>query len=92
VVWGACSGCGCGAGRRDRGGRRGGASQQQLTPTPPRKGKNFTPNEERQLTRSILSISQDPVVGNQQKNFAYWERIASHYEIVDPVHREVLGL
>ena len=84
VVWGANSGYGHGAGRCSRGGRCWGASQQQSTPTPPKKGKNFTPNEERQLTRSVLLVSQDSVVGNQQKNFAYWKRIASHYDNCRP--------
>ena len=43
------------------------------------KGKNFSSDEERQLTRSMLSISQDPIGGNQQKHWTYWERIASHF-------------
>jgi hypothetical protein len=41
--------------------------------------------EERQLTRSVLSISQDPIVGNQQRAAAFWERIGAHYEEHRPV-------
>jgi hypothetical protein len=29
------------------------------------KGLNFVDEEERQLTRSVLAISQDPICGNQ---------------------------
>ncbi|KAG0504682.1 hypothetical protein M758_N026500 [Ceratodon purpureus] len=48
------------------------------------KGKNFVPEEERQLTRSILAISQDPISGNQQKGNAFWERIYTHYDQFRP--------
>jgi hypothetical protein len=34
------------------------------------KGRNFVDEEERQLTRSVLAISQDPICGNQQKSNA----------------------
>ncbi len=44
------------------------------------KGINFVPEEERQLTRSVLAISQDPICGNQQKGNAFWERITVHFE------------
>ena len=50
----------------------------------PVKGKNFVPEEERQLTRSVLAISQDPICGNQQKGNAFWERIFLHYEQCRP--------
>jgi hypothetical protein len=46
--------------------------------------KNFVPNEERQLTRSVLVISQDPICGNQQKSSAFWERIFLHYDECRP--------
>jgi hypothetical protein len=29
------------------------------------KGKNWVADEERQLARSVLAVSQDPIVGNQ---------------------------
>jgi hypothetical protein len=50
----------------------------------PAKGKKFVPEEERQLTRSVLAISQDPICGNQQKGNAFWERIYLHYEQCRP--------
>ena len=53
-------------------------------PVRPAKGKNFGPEEERQLTRSVLAISQDPICGNQQKGNAFWERIFLHYEQCRP--------
>jgi hypothetical protein len=43
------------------------------------KGKNFVPDEERQLCRSVIAISQDPIAGNQQKSNAFWDRIFVHY-------------
>jgi hypothetical protein len=43
------------------------------------KGKNFVHEEECQLTRSTLAISQDPIVGNQQRGNSFWERIFEHY-------------
>jgi hypothetical protein len=50
-----------------------------------RKGKNFSSDEERQLCRSFLAISQDPIQGNGQKSAAFWERIANHYREHKPV-------
>jgi hypothetical protein len=44
------------------------------------KGRNFFDEEERQLTRSVLAISQDPICGNQQKSNAFWDRIFVHYD------------
>jgi hypothetical protein len=51
------------------------------------KEKNFQPEEERQLTRSVLAISQDPITGNQQKSGAFWNRIHEHYEEHRPLDR-----
>ena len=53
-------------------GHRGGRTRGQgrdcgATTAKSTKGKNFVPDEERQLARSVLAISQDPIVGNQQK-------------------------
>ena len=44
------------------------------------KGKNFVKEEERQLTKSVLHVTQDPIVGNGQKGSSFWERISVHYE------------
>ena len=44
------------------------------------KGKNFNRAEEEQLCRSVLFVSQDRIVGNQQRAGVFWERIAEHYE------------
>jgi hypothetical protein len=63
---------------RSRGRGRGGGSVR------PSKGKNFVLEEERQLTRSVLAISQDPICGNQQKGNAFWERIYLHYDQCRP--------
>ena len=43
------------------------------------KGKNFIRAEEEQLCKSVMLVSQDRVVGNQQKAGVFWERIAEHY-------------
>jgi hypothetical protein len=59
-----------------------GASQEPYSQSalPPRgKGRNFIPKEECQLCRSILHVSQDPRIGNGQKNGAFWERITTHF-------------
>ena len=79
MVRGVSGGCGRGAGCRGCSGRCGEHCNSSRL-----QSKNFTPDEERQLTRSVLLISQDPVVGNQQKNFACWETIASHYDNCRP--------
>jgi hypothetical protein len=36
--------------------------------------------EERQLNRSMLHVSQDPMVGNSQKASAFWKHIFQHYD------------
>ena len=38
----------------------------QTQAIPSKKGKNLSLDEERQLTRSVLAVSQDPIAGNQQ--------------------------
>lgn len=50
-----------------------------LTTSKSRKGKNFVPDEEIQLCRSFLSVSQNLVPENGQKNQAFWERVQNHY-------------
>jgi hypothetical protein len=44
-----------------------------------REGRNFTTEEEIQLCRSQLCISQDPIVGNGQRREAFWERVSVHF-------------
>ena len=43
------------------------------------KGKNFIRVDEEQLCKSVMLVSQDRVVGNQQKAGVFWERITEHY-------------
>ena len=57
----------------------------QLHSRPPRsKGRNFTPEEECQLCRFVPHVSQDPRVGNGQKNATFWDRITTHFNNVAP--------
>ena len=59
-----------------RGSRTGGQGRGcGATVAKPTKWENFVPDEEQQLVRSILPISQDSFVDNQQKDNAFWERI-----------------
>jgi hypothetical protein len=44
--------------------------------TPGLKGKNFVREEEEQLCYSVLHVSQDRIVGNQQKSGVFWSRIS----------------
>jgi hypothetical protein len=53
-----------------------------------KKGKNFSSEEERQLCRSFLHVSQDPIAGNGQRAGAFWDRIARHYQEHKPQGRE----
>ena len=60
-----------------------------------RKGKNFSQDEERQLCKSVLHVSQDPVTGNGQWATAFWERIINHYQENRPggcVERPMMSL
>jgi hypothetical protein len=43
------------------------------------KGRNFTSEEECQLCRSVLHVSQDPRIGTGQKSGSFWERITTHF-------------
>ena len=65
------------AGRRDRGGATG--SPEGGPARVGCKGKNFVRVEEEQLCKSVMLVSQDRVVGNQQKAGVFWERITEHY-------------
>jgi hypothetical protein len=74
--------------QRGRGGRAGGQRGASFTARsvgrPTSKGKNFQAEEEVQLTCSVLAISQDPIVGNQQKGSAFWDRIHEHFKLHRP--------
>ena len=50
----------------------------------PRKGRNFSAEEERSLCRSFLAISQDQICGNGQCNYAFWDRITAHFNQSKP--------
>ena len=56
----------------------------QLPAGKPRKGKNFSADEERSLCRSFLVVSQDPICGNGQHNSAFWDRITAHFNHSKP--------
>jgi hypothetical protein len=53
-----------------------------------KKVKNFSSEEERQLCRSFLHVSQDPIAGNGQRAGPFWDRIARHYQEHKPQGRE----
>ena len=44
-----------------------------------RRAENYSTNDEIQLCRSWMHISQDAIVGTQQKVAKFWERIHAHY-------------
>ena len=44
------------------------------------KGKVYLREEEEQLCRSVLHVSQDRIVGNQQRAGVFWERVSEHYD------------
>ncbi|KAG0596302.1 hypothetical protein M758_UG241400 [Ceratodon purpureus] len=48
------------------------------------KGRNFCMDEEKQLCRSVLHVTQDRIVGNQQRANVFWERITVHYQENQP--------
>jgi hypothetical protein len=43
------------------------------------KGRNFIPQEEYQLCKSVLHVSQDPRIGTGQKSGSFWEHITTHF-------------
>ncbi len=45
-----------------------------------RRAENYTQHEEIQVCRSWMHISQDPIVGAQQKKSKFWERIEDHFK------------
>ena len=69
--------------RRRAPGRRRGRGRPAALDSPSArgcKGQNYVPEEEQQLTVSVLAISQDSIVGNQQRATSFWECIGQHYE------------
>jgi len=44
-----------------------------------RKGKAFVVEEDKQVCRCVLHVSQDLITRNGQKNQVFWEQIAMHY-------------
>lgn len=44
------------------------------------KGKVYLREEEEQLCRSVLHVSHDRIVGNQQRAGMFWERVSEHYD------------
>jgi len=43
------------------------------------RGPNFQSEEDEQLTKSWLHVSQDPIVGCEQKSGKFWERVSKHF-------------
>lgn len=49
------------------------------------KEKKIVANEEKQLCQSMFHVLQDPVIGNMQKNQAFWKGITTHYNNNQPL-------
>lgn len=45
-----------------------------------RRAKNYSQDEEIQVCRSWMHISQDPIVGVQQNKTKFWERIEDDFK------------
>ena len=43
------------------------------------KGKIYLHEYEEQLCRLVMHVSQDQIVGNQQRDGIFWERVIEHY-------------
>ena len=56
-------------------------SPLDLRPSPPpspttrKRGKGWDLSEDEQLCKSWLAVSQDPVIGSDQKNQTFWKRV-----------------
>ena len=70
------------AGRRERSG--GMRSPEGRAAKVGCKGNFFIRVEEKQLCMSVMLVSQDRVVGNQQKAGVFWVRITEHYNANRP--------
>ena len=44
------------------------------------KGKIYLHEEEEQLCRFVMHVSQDRIVGNQQRAGVFWERVSEHFD------------
>jgi len=44
-----------------------------------RRSENYTTTDEIQLCHSWMHVSQDPIVGAQQRIAKFWNRIQVHY-------------
>ena len=49
-----------------------------------RRAENYSQHEEIQVCRSWMHISQDPIVGAQQKKSKFWERIEDQLTVQPP--------
>jgi len=68
-------------------------------PTPPvrsssNKGKNFSVKEELVLSDAYLEVTQDPIVGTEQRGSTYWKRVHDyfHAHIGEVSHRNQSSL
>jgi hypothetical protein len=50
-----------------------------------KKEKKIVANEEKQLCQSMFRVLQDPIIGNGEKNQAFWKRITTHYNNNQPL-------
>jgi hypothetical protein len=48
------------------------------------KGKNLCKDEEEELCRSVLHVTQYRIVGDQQRVGVFWDRITTHYQENQP--------
>jgi hypothetical protein len=49
------------------------------------RGPNFQSEEDEQLTKSWLHVSQDPIIGSNQKSGSFWERVSEHFKEHSPI-------
>lgn len=49
-----------------------------------RKRSSWIKVEDEVLTRNVVTISNDPIIGNDQKTDAFWGRVASYYNANRP--------
>src|SRR3954467_13772186 len=51
-----------------------------VVPSSRQRGKNWMTNQDEQLCKSWLHISQDPVTGNEQHGDSFWAHVFTHFE------------
>ena len=49
------------------------------------RGTGFTKDEDVTLCQSFMAVSQDPIIGNDQKSQRFWDRIRENYQVDFPV-------